>query len=103
MRETCKVSVIFFLSCNAIGLHFPLIFFLGSYLNIFCYQIAREVLDAAARVIRPGVTTDEIDRVVHEATIAAGLCLLGFTVYLNLLVFLILLGSPSLKFITPTL
>lgn len=35
-------------------------------------QIAREVLDAAAHVIRPGVTTDEIDRVVHEATIAAG-------------------------------
>lgn len=36
-------------------------------------QIAREVLDAAARVIRPGVTTDEIDRVVHEATITAGM------------------------------
>ncbi|CAK9154494.1 unnamed protein product [Ilex paraguariensis] len=35
-------------------------------------QIAREVLDAAARIIRPGVTTDEIDAVVHEATIAAG-------------------------------
>ncbi|MQL98751.1 hypothetical protein Taro_031470 [Colocasia esculenta] len=31
-----------------------------------------EVLDAAARMIRPGVTTDEIDRVVYEATIAAG-------------------------------
>ncbi|KAL0425834.1 UNVERIFIED_CONTAM: Methionine aminopeptidase 1A [Sesamum radiatum] len=35
-------------------------------------EIAREVLDAAARVIRPGITTDEIDAVVHEATIAAG-------------------------------
>ncbi|KAH9733150.1 methionine aminopeptidase 1A [Citrus sinensis] len=35
-------------------------------------RIAREVLDAAARMIRPGVTTDEIDRVVHEATITAG-------------------------------
>lgn len=35
-------------------------------------QIGREVLDAAARIIRPGVTTDEIDAVVHEATIAAG-------------------------------
>lgn len=56
-----------------IGLHFHyLIFCRGSHLNGFCYQIAREVLDAAARVIRPGVTTDEIDRVVHEATIAAG-------------------------------
>ncbi|XVF79864.1 hypothetical protein PTKIN_Ptkin15bG0024200 [Pterospermum kingtungense] len=35
-------------------------------------RIGREVLDAAARMICPGVTTDEIDRVVHEATIAAG-------------------------------
>ncbi|CAL5403950.1 unnamed protein product [Camellia sinensis] len=34
--------------------------------------ISREVLDAAARVIQPGVTTDEIDEVVHEATIASG-------------------------------
>lgn len=40
--------------------------------NLF-FQIAREVLDAAARVIRPGITTDEIDRVIHEATIAAGM------------------------------
>ncbi|XP_021756326.1 methionine aminopeptidase 1A-like [Chenopodium quinoa] len=35
-------------------------------------KIAREVLDAAARIIRPGITTDEIDRAVHEATVAAG-------------------------------
>ncbi|XP_047318232.1 methionine aminopeptidase 1A-like [Impatiens glandulifera] len=35
-------------------------------------RIGREVLDAAACVIRPGLTTDEIDEVVHEATIAAG-------------------------------
>lgn len=35
-------------------------------------RIGRDVLDAAARFIRPGVTTDEIDEVVHEATIAAG-------------------------------
>ena len=42
-------------------------------LDRICFlQIAREVLDAAARVVRPGVTTDEIDAVVHEATIAAG-------------------------------
>ncbi|XP_008232609.1 PREDICTED: methionine aminopeptidase 1A [Prunus mume] len=34
--------------------------------------IARKVLDKAASVIRPGITTDEIDRVVHEATIAEG-------------------------------
>ncbi|PKI70407.1 hypothetical protein CRG98_009182 [Punica granatum] len=37
-----------------------------------CCRIAREVLDVAARMIRPGVTTDEIDKAVHEATIAAG-------------------------------
>ncbi|KAE9603208.1 putative methionyl aminopeptidase [Lupinus albus] len=35
-------------------------------------RIAREVLDATARIIQPGVTTDESDRFVHEATIAAG-------------------------------
>jgi methionyl aminopeptidase len=28
-------------------------------------RLGREVLDEAARVIAPGVTTDEIDRVVH--------------------------------------
>ena len=30
-------------------------------------------MDAAARIIQPGITTDEIDVVVHEATIAAGM------------------------------
>jgi methionyl aminopeptidase len=35
-------------------------------------RVGREVLDVAARAIKPGVTTDEIDRIVHEATIAAG-------------------------------
>ncbi|KAI9472684.1 Methionine aminopeptidase 1 [Coemansia sp. RSA 989] len=33
-------------------------------------KLGREVLDIAARAIKVGVTTDEIDRVVHEATIA---------------------------------
>ncbi|PWS21636.1 hypothetical protein DKP78_22550, partial [Enterococcus faecium] len=28
-------------------------------------RIAREVLDEAARIIKQGITTDEIDRVVH--------------------------------------
>ena len=32
-------------------------------------RLGREVLDAAARAIRPGVTCEEIDRVVHEACI----------------------------------
>ncbi|KAH7429700.1 hypothetical protein KP509_09G062200 [Ceratopteris richardii] len=35
-------------------------------------RVAREVLDAAARAIKPGITTDEIDDIVHKATIAAG-------------------------------
>lgn len=32
-------------------------------------KLGREILDSGARVVRPGVTTDEIDRVIHEATI----------------------------------
>lgn len=32
-------------------------------------RVAREVLDAAARAVRVGATTDEIDRVVHEAAV----------------------------------
>lgn len=32
-------------------------------------RMGREVLDIAAKALRPGVTTDEIDRIVHEATI----------------------------------
>lgn len=32
-------------------------------------RLAREVLDIAARALKPGVTTDEIDKIVHEACI----------------------------------
>lgn len=32
-------------------------------------RAGREVLDLAAAAVRPGVTTDELDRIVHEATI----------------------------------
>jgi methionyl aminopeptidase len=32
-------------------------------------KLAREVLDAGARAVRPGVTTDDIDAVVHQACI----------------------------------
>lgn len=35
-------------------------------------KIGREVLDIAHRSIRIGITTDEIDRIVHEATIERG-------------------------------
>eukprot|EP00985_Skeletonema_marinoi_P027019 scaffold21540_cov237-Skeletonema_marinoi.AAC.1 len=35
-------------------------------------RCAREVLDLAGRAVRPGITTDEIDRIVHEASIERG-------------------------------
>jgi methionyl aminopeptidase len=31
--------------------------------------MSREVLDLAAAALRPGITTDEIDEIVHNATI----------------------------------
>ncbi len=39
-------------------------------IRIAC-KIGRDILDMAGRMVRPGVTTDEIDRAVHEMTIAA--------------------------------
>ena len=39
---------------------------------LISFQFGREVLDIAASVAKPGVTTDEIDRVVHEV----GVCCL---------------------------
>lgn len=35
-------------------------------------KIAREVLDTAGRLVRPGITTDEIDSIVHEETLKRG-------------------------------
>eukprot|EP00808_Paulinella_micropora_P003342 g30968.t1 len=35
-------------------------------------RIGREILDIAGHMVRPGVTTEEIDRVVHEETIKRG-------------------------------
>jgi len=35
-------------------------------------KLAAEVIEAAGKVAKPGVTTDEIDRVVHEKCIALG-------------------------------
>lgn len=32
-------------------------------------RLAREVLDVAAAALRPGITTDEIDEIVHKACI----------------------------------
>lgn len=35
----------------------------------FFQQLAREVLDEGVKAIDVGVTTDEVDRVVHEASV----------------------------------
>lgn len=35
-------------------------------------RVAREVLDMAGRAVGPGITTDEIDRIVHDATVERG-------------------------------
>ena len=37
-------------------------------LRVAC-QLGRQVLDEAAAAVAVGVTTDEIDRIVHEATV----------------------------------
>ena len=34
-------------------------------------KLAREILDLAGRAVKPGVTTDEIDNIVHEAILKA--------------------------------
>ena len=36
-------------------------------------QFGREVLDIAAAHVKPGVTADEIDRIVHEVSMIAPL------------------------------
>ncbi|XP_065652221.1 methionine aminopeptidase 1 isoform X2 [Hydra vulgaris] len=37
-------------------------------MRVVC-KLAREVLDIVAKAVRPGITTDELDRICHEATI----------------------------------
>jgi methionyl aminopeptidase len=37
-------------------------------------RLAREVLDIAAREAKPGVTTDYIDKVVHDACLERNVC-----------------------------
>jgi hypothetical protein len=55
MRTACRVSYL----CYA-----------PSHLTVS--KLAREVLDLAASQIKPGITTDEIDAIVHQATIDRG-------------------------------
>jgi hypothetical protein len=40
-----------------------------AHVTFLCAQITREVLDIAAAHVKPGITTDEIDEIVHQATI----------------------------------
>lgn len=37
-------------------------------MRVVC-RLAREVLDIAARALKPGVTTDYIDEIVHKACV----------------------------------
>lgn len=41
-------------------------------------RLAREVLDIAAAAIRPGITTDEIDEIVHKACVERNVSTAGY-------------------------
>lgn len=41
----------------------------GSFLFLFILQLGREVLDIAANATEVGITTEEIDRIVHEVNV----------------------------------
>lgn len=41
-------------------------------------RLAREVLDIAAAALKPGITTDEIDRIVHEECIKRNVSIGGY-------------------------
>ena len=71
MRTACKVS----------NTHSPPPFLPKPPLSIadypkwpFITQYTREVLDLAAAAVKPGVTGDEIDRIVHEASFGTFCC-----------------------------
>ena len=38
-------------------------------------RLAREVLDIAAAAVKPGITTDSIDEIVHKACLERNVCL----------------------------
>ena len=40
-------------------------------------RLSREVLDVAAAEIKPGVTTDHIDEIIHKACIERDVCSIG--------------------------
>lgn len=41
------------------------------YTSFLIPQLGREVLDLALKAVKPGVTTDELDRIVHEVCTCA--------------------------------
>lgn len=57
MRTVCKVRLI-----QTLLIAIPMF-------DTSTTQLGREILDIAAAAIRPGITTDEIDEIVHKATI----------------------------------
>jgi hypothetical protein len=54
-------------------------------------KLARHILDLAGRAVAPGVTTDEIDTIVHEAILDAGAYPCTFFVFVVMYLLLLLL------------
>jgi hypothetical protein len=63
----CGQSVVLVHAQHSIGIFIAQIFYVFS--HAITVQLGREVLDIGARALRVGATTEEIDRVVHEACI----------------------------------
>ena len=55
MKVVCKVN--------------KLMLFILIFIDLNCLQLGREILEEAANAVAVGVTTDEIDRIVHEACV----------------------------------
>lgn len=49
-------------------------------------RLAREVQDIAAREIKPGVTTDHIDKVVHDACMERNVSYLSFLTFRSIFI-----------------
>lgn len=61
-----------------------LLHFFSDVWSVSLLQLAREVLDIAAGMIKPGVTTEEIDHAVHLVRILP-LCFEKFFILLDVL------------------
>jgi methionyl aminopeptidase len=58
-------------------------------------RLAREVLDIAAGEIKPGVTTDYIDEVVHKACLERDVCFLPCLTWSKLMLITSVIPLPS--------